>query len=378
MLNSGKQIDTYMSKEEFLALAEKRYDAPQDLNKLGSFYDYEKLFVEVWQEFGRETLEKNLGTVPGNRRKKNFTTLGEVEIDNRNPFSKGKNGFQVSPRMQELMVFAGQLDCYGRSNEVIKQFLQVDVNAAQVYRITDTYGEELGKTVNEDKALPPVKPAEVLYAEVDGSMILTREEKWKEVKVGRLFTSSARVKGARQEPDWIRQSQYIAHSGDHRSFIDQTDKLIESYGSLKERLVFISDGAVWIRNWISDTFPEAMSVLDFYHTTQYLYAFAENYFEDQKQSHKWGEGQKKLLLNSQVDKVMGNIKKLVPNHPEAKKVIEYYQANRTRMDYKKYLHIGCGIIGSRAIESAHRTVVQRRQSYPANDGARKERKTSSI
>lgn len=30
------------------------------------------------------------------------------------------------------------------------------------------------------------------------------------------------------------------------------------------------------------------------------------------------------------------------------------------MDYKKYLHIGCGIIGSGAIESAHRTVVQKR------------------
>lgn len=262
--------------------------------------------------------------------------------------------------MQGLMVFAGQLDCYGRSNEVIKQFLQVDVNAAQVYRVTDTYGEELGKTVNEGKALAPVKPTEVLYAEVDGSMILTREEKWKEVKVGRLFTSSACVKGTNQQPGWIRQSQYIAHLGDHRSFIDQTDKLIGSYGPLKERLVFISDGAVWIRNWISDTFPDAVSILDFYHATQYLYEFAENHFDDQKQSHKWSEAQKKLLLDSQIDKVMSNIKKLAPDHPAAKKVVDYYQANQTRMDYKKYLLIGCGIIGSGAIESAHRTVVQGR------------------
>ena len=69
--------------------------------------------------------------------------------------------------MQELMVYAGQLDCYGRSNEVIKQFLQVDVSAAQVYRVTDTYGEELGKTVNEEKTLAPIKQQEVLYAEVD-------------------------------------------------------------------------------------------------------------------------------------------------------------------------------------------------------------------
>ena len=30
------------------------------------------------------------------------------------------------------------------------------------------------------------------------------------------------------------------------------------------------------------------------------------------------------------------------------------------MDYKKYKQTGCGIIGSGAIESAHRTVIQKR------------------
>lgn len=65
-----------MSKEEFLALAEQRYDALRDLNKLDNFYDYEKLFVELWQEFGRETLEKNIGPVPSNRRKKKLHDPG--------------------------------------------------------------------------------------------------------------------------------------------------------------------------------------------------------------------------------------------------------------------------------------------------------------
>jgi uncharacterized membrane protein len=65
-----------MTKEEFLAIAEQRYDALQNLNKVKSFYDYEKLFVEIWQEFGRETLEKNLGAVPTNRRKKKLHDTG--------------------------------------------------------------------------------------------------------------------------------------------------------------------------------------------------------------------------------------------------------------------------------------------------------------
>lgn len=59
-----------MTKEEFLALAAKRYDELQALNKLDNFYDYEKEFVNIWRNLGREVLEKNLGDVPQDKRKK--------------------------------------------------------------------------------------------------------------------------------------------------------------------------------------------------------------------------------------------------------------------------------------------------------------------
>lgn len=65
-----------MTKEEFLAVAEQRYDALQKLNQLDSFYNYEKLFLELWRDLGREVLEKNLGAVPTNRRKKKLHDSG--------------------------------------------------------------------------------------------------------------------------------------------------------------------------------------------------------------------------------------------------------------------------------------------------------------
>lgn len=65
-----------MDKKEFLALAETRYEALRALNKLDNFYDYEKLFVDLWQEFGREVLEKNIGPVPKDRRKKKLHDPG--------------------------------------------------------------------------------------------------------------------------------------------------------------------------------------------------------------------------------------------------------------------------------------------------------------
>ncbi len=54
------------------------------------------------------------------------------------------------------------------------------------------------------------------------------------------------------------------------------------------------------------------------------------------------------------------MEQLKSSKKEAKKLIEYYQANINRMNYKEYMNIGCGIIGSGAIESAHRKVIQKR------------------
>lgn len=59
-----------MTKQEYLEAAALRYDKLQALNKLTDFYDYEVEFVRIWQELGREVLEKNIGTLPKDKRKK--------------------------------------------------------------------------------------------------------------------------------------------------------------------------------------------------------------------------------------------------------------------------------------------------------------------
>ena len=46
------------------------------------------------------------------------------------------------------------------------------------------------------------------------------------------------------------------------------DNLIDKYGNLGNRLVFVSDGAVWIKNWIEDAFPKEGSIEDYYHTCE--------------------------------------------------------------------------------------------------------------
>ena len=61
---------TAMGKAEYLALAEQKYNDLQVLATQPTFYDYEKSFEAIWMELGRQVLERNVGSVPADRRKK--------------------------------------------------------------------------------------------------------------------------------------------------------------------------------------------------------------------------------------------------------------------------------------------------------------------
>ena len=59
-----------MTKDEYIALAAQKYEDLQQLKSKPTFYDYEKSFDEIWQDLGRQVLEKSLSDVPADRRKK--------------------------------------------------------------------------------------------------------------------------------------------------------------------------------------------------------------------------------------------------------------------------------------------------------------------
>ncbi len=65
-------------------------------------------------------------------------------------------GFQINPRMQQLMTYCGQLDSYEKTNEVLKEMLQIEVSETQIYRVTDFYGKAVSATVNEELEGSPV------------------------------------------------------------------------------------------------------------------------------------------------------------------------------------------------------------------------------
>ena len=61
---------TIMTESEYIELARQKNQELQALKSKPTFYDYEKSFVDIWQDLGRQVLEKSLSNVPNDRRKK--------------------------------------------------------------------------------------------------------------------------------------------------------------------------------------------------------------------------------------------------------------------------------------------------------------------
>lgn len=267
--------------------------------------------------------------------------------------------------MQEKMVYAGQYDNYGSCNQLISVMMGQQVGSAQVFRVTNAYGSELGMEEQSQRTLGPVQEEEVVYAEIDSSMILTRDG-WKEVKLGRVFKSSDCACTGEGERGTIMASQYMAHLGDKGPFCRGMDELLDAYGGnrLEEGLVLINDGAVWIHNWGLDMYPRAIHVLDYCHACEHLHGFVNLAFRDVGKGKDWAQEQKNKLLESRAEEVIQAIAAVDCPTKKAREnqqnLLHYYRSNLLRMDYARYRKIGNGIIGSGAIESAHRTIIQKR------------------
>ena len=194
---------------------------------------------------------------------------------------------------------------------------------------------------------------------VDGAMYPTREEGWKEAKLGRIFKAEDDIEISHHR-NMIANSTYVAHLGNHKDFFSKMEYYMDGLKSL----AIIADGARYIWKWADALYPDATQILDFYHAKEHLCAFAANYFSDSAKREQWVEKQCKVMLEEDSGKVIKVLSKLPPAKNKSIKkqkqtLIAYYNENRKRMRYSAFKKRGM-LIGSGPIESAHRNVLQER------------------
>lgn len=69
-----------MTKADYLALAETRFEALCALERHADFYTFEKEFDQVWTGLGRQVLEQTVGPVPADKRKKTVSAAATARL----------------------------------------------------------------------------------------------------------------------------------------------------------------------------------------------------------------------------------------------------------------------------------------------------------
>jgi hypothetical protein len=216
----------------------------------------------------------------------------------------------------------------------------------------------------------------------DGTMILIREEGWKEVKMAAFSQvevlepdSEKRRRGQREgkrkEDDVVRLSRhsYCAGLWDADTFGPyQYAEGLRRGLDLLERLSSVNDGAPWIERITGMNFPQATQIVDWSHSTRRLWAVASAVHGDDKpEAAVWIERRKDELWAGKVEPVIRELKALElgqSTYPdEVQQAPGYFQGNCERMRYDAFRADGYPI-GSGTVESGARNVVQPRMRRP--------------
>lgn len=248
--------------------------------------------------------------------------------------------------------------------EVLSKILPVQISTNQTKRVSEWYGREIDPIINSNHIsyIPQLRAKkqeeETTYVMMDGSMVFTREEKWKEMKLGRIFHQNDNIEICPERKEVVK-SVFVSHLGSVDHFFPKLERHLAFY----RNLTFIGDGAKWIWNFVEDNYPGARQILDYFHAAEKLELFANRHFRDQEMKSVWLKEQKELLLNDQVVDVIAQVSSLKARNAESKmakeNLLHYYLEHEDRMMYKTFRQQGL-LIGSGPIEAAHRKVIHQR------------------
>jgi hypothetical protein len=276
---------------------------------------------------------------------------------------KGTSKYGISERVQGLMCLVGQSVVYEEACELFGAMMGIEVSAPQVQRVCTDYGNAFDPLIESgcEAVIPRLesrRKGDPVYVMMDGSMVYTREDQWRELKLGRIFHHSQVVEVQENRRE-VMGSVYVAHLGGVDGFFPKFERHLTGYS----KKIIIGDGAKWIWNWAEDNYPGAQQVLDFFHAKEKLVLFARHQYEEEHARSSWIKEQSDKLLDNGMEEVLSTLKSCRARSAEAgaakQKAIDYYIEHEERMQYKTYREKGL-MIGSGPIEAAHRSVIQQR------------------
>lgn len=281
-------------------------------------------------------------------------------------------------------------DSYHTAERMMEEFLGIRISDDTIQRLVNFVGSLVWKRDQEmaSKALTEYNAADIrashvrgripngsltLYLQMDGAMFNTvgkgkEGSSWRENKLAVAFKSTDLI------PCWTNNGELCYRIGkrEYACSVDGIDDFRAQLVRLVMRnsimeahnVVIISDGAAWIRKTRELLFPFAIQILDLFHLKENVSKFAQHIFSnDKEKSVPWTkkvclmleDGKWRQVL--EIDVICSYKEKETP--PGIVNLYSYIWNNRDNIDYPTYKKRGY-FVGSGAIESANKTVMQRR------------------
>lgn len=304
----------------------------------------------------------------------------------------------VTAGLATLLALAGIEFSYDKSPEWLQAYLLFDISENTVRLETEQMGalqekrEEALIQQSQDEGYlqerqrHPGRITPRLYGSIDAAKVRIEprpkkgEEKeehedWRDMKMLCWFETEVvppSQRSKRQQKKAARE-QTALRARDMQYFCDITKaetfgKLLWATGctlnaDLCPDLVFLGDGAVWIWNLVTQYYPHAKQIVDWYHAEEHLEIVATAAFSDLAQRTIWLKETAQALWDGQVEDVVAACEALARTCISASQAIPYFSNNMERMRYDRFRAAGY-MIGSGTIESGCKQIISQRLKLP--------------
>lgn len=276
----------------------------------------------------------------------------------------------------------GTIAPFDEAGDILNKIRGINLSTKQIQISTEEIAKQITEnhetqvqdiTLDKDGKVPAAKihlnlnARRTVYIETDGCHVNTHNG-WKECKTFMLFETEKT-----SETEYrLRNKFYFSTMADVGELKRQLKHHLERYcGTDEVRIICIGDGAKWIWNTCKELFPEEqypsgiIEIVDFYHALEKITVIKEEIFTDESSGNKFFEEIKERLKEGNLETIEQVLQELKNNQKtqEKREIIDekmhYFIENKNRMRYAIFRDKGL-CIGSGAIESANKYVVQRR------------------
>jgi len=275
----------------------------------------------------------------------------------------------LTPHAHECLVRLGTwVPSFAQAAKELEATLKVSVSEAMSRRRTEGAGQAYEavqqRAVERIEQEIPEAPvgADKIQLSADGAMVPLVGGEWTEVKtvaigeIGQTIgTDGERVVRTQNISYFSRrveaqQFNRLALGEMHRRGLEQAQQVAAP-----------ADGAEWIQNFIDFHCPQAVRILDFPHAAERISEVGQaTLAPDESQS--WLKQQLHQLKHKGPAEVLTELQRLQVQHPMLELVsdnLAYLQKRKAHMQYPTFQAQGLPI-GSGAVESAHKVVIEAR------------------